>query len=357
MVLRLSPRLLSVTERTGHKMDSADQNSSSDPDFLFQAISSQGQLLGRHDSILQSIMQNQQSTAAQITRLESMLQNLTTPVRAQSSPPSASTVWPAPDQQPRESYVPDPEHYSGDMGKCGSFILQCSLVFSQKPLTYATGDSKIAFVMGLLKDKALAWASAVWQNDPSIRYNYDRFETELRRVFDHPVQGKEAGKRMMTLRQGSMSAAEYSVEFRTLAAEAGWDDIALMSVFASGLNEQLKDELAVKDDFEDLDSLITAAIKLDNRIRERRRDRTRQSSPRMFASPQARMFSNTPLPLMSVDSPNVSKGSEEPMQLGRTHLTPNERLRRIQAGECIYCGQRGHFLSTCPVRPKGGAHQ
>uniref|UniRef100_A0A8C6UCE1 CCHC-type domain-containing protein n=1 Tax=Neogobius melanostomus TaxID=47308 RepID=A0A8C6UCE1_9GOBI len=305
------------------------RDSNNDPSFLFQAVSSQGQLLGRHDTLLKAIMENQRASAAHIAQLGSMLENLTSSM-AQSAAAAASPP-------PPSSHVPDPEHYSGDMGKCGAFLLQCSLVFSQKPVTYASDSSKIAFVMGLLQDKALAWASTVWQNTPDIRHDYEHFEAELKKVFDHPVQGKEAARRMLALHQGTRSAAEYSVEFRTLAAEAGWDDAALMSVFTNGLSEQLKDELAVKDEYEDLDSLISAAIRLDNRIRERRRDRS-----------------------LSVPHPSLSQprsSDEEPMQLSRTHLTPTERSRRIRSGECIYCGQFGHFLAACPVRPKGGAHQ
>ncbi len=42
------------------------------------------------------------------------------------------------------------------------------------------------------------------------------------------------------------------------------------------------------------------------------------------------------------------------MQLGRARLSSEERLRRIRAGECLYCGKPGHFVSTCPVHPNGG---
>lgn len=346
-------------------MDSADQNPEphSDPNFLFQAVSSQGQLLGKHESLLNAVMENQRASAAQIAQLGSMLQSLTTSM-AQSSA-AAATATPAPSpastlRPPRESHVPDPEHYSGDMGKCGAFLLQCSLVFTQKPLTYTSDSSKIAFVMGLLQDKALSWASAVWENKPAIRYDYSLFEDELKKVFDHPVQGKEAAKRMLTLHQGTKSVAEFSVDFRILAAEAGWDENALMTVFINGLSEQMKDELAVKDDFKDLDSLISAAIKLDNRMRERRRDRSRQQPGVRAPVPMSsRVSSNTPLPLVSVQPPLAPQpvASDEPMQLDRTRLTPAERLRRIKSGECIYCGQIGHFLASCPVRPKGGAHQ
>lgn len=44
---------------------------------------------------------------------------------------------------------------------------------------------------------------------------------------------------------------------------------------------------------------------------------------------------------------------EEPMQLGRVRLTPEERQLRLRAGECLYCSQAGHLtqktrlISSC----------
>lgn len=56
--------------------------------------------------------------------------------------------------------------------------------------------------------------------------------------------------------------------------------------------------------------------------------------------------------------PNTPASTEEePMQLGRARLSPNERFWRIKAGECIYCGQTDHFLASCPHQPKEQAHQ
>ncbi|XP_030281596.1 uncharacterized protein LOC115586588 [Sparus aurata] len=40
-------------------------------------------------------------------------------------------------------------------------------------------------------------------------------------VFDHPISSHDASNQLFSLRQGSLSAANYSVEFRTLAAELG----------------------------------------------------------------------------------------------------------------------------------------
>lgn len=62
-------------------------------------------------------------------------------------------------------------------------------------------------------------------------------------------------------------------------------------------------------------------------------------------------FSENPHPHDPSHSPTPPAGPKEPMQLGGARLSPTERQRRVK-GLCIYCGQAGHFLSTCPIRQK-----
>ena len=95
----------------------------------------------------------------------------------------------------------------------------------------------------------------------------------MSKVFDHPVQGQDAARRLLSLRQGSRSVAEYSIEFRTLVAESGWNEAASQAVFVQGLTEQLKDELVSHPEPGTLDDLIALSIRIGNRCSERRRER------------------------------------------------------------------------------------
>lgn len=62
------------------------------------------------------------------------------------------------------------------------------------------------------------------------------------------------------------------------------------------------------------------------------------------------------IPLTPQNNTTASScGREEPMQIGRTRLTPEERQRRRKEGRCLYCGLLGHFLAACPVKDQ--AHQ
>lgn len=76
-----------------------------------------------------------------------------------------------------------------------------------------------------------------------------------------------------------------------------------------------------------LDGLIELAIRVDNRL-QRRDQRTRQ-----FSFPLA-------------DSSNVTVSDPEPMQVGRTQLTREEKDRRRSNGLCLYCGAAGHFVTN-----------
>ena len=35
--------------------------------------------------------------------------------------------------------------------------------------------------------------------------------------------------------------------------------------------------------------------------------------------------------------------------MGRARLPPEERQRRMREGRCLYCGELGHFVATCPI--------
>lgn len=118
--------------------------------------------------------------------------------------------------------------------------------------------------------------------------------------------------------------------------------------------EELKDELAARDEAQSLDELIDFAIGLANRLRE--------TSQRFCVSLSAPLFPPDPARPLDSDQPAsevspVSLGTEEPMQLGRSKLTTQERRRRVTRRLCIYCGEGGHFLAHCLELLKGRAHQ
>lgn len=70
----------------------------------------------------------------------------------------------------------------------------------------------------------------VRENQPSLNLFFDEFVSEMKKVFDHPILGRDAAKRLLSFRQGPHSVAEYSVEFRIVAADSGWNSEALQGI-------------------------------------------------------------------------------------------------------------------------------
>lgn len=323
-----------------------------DPDAIVRALAAQGQTIGRHEQGLKEITETLQRLTAHVVDLGNKITTLPPPESAANIPTSPPAQ--PPDSRPpapREPFIPIPQPYAGDLGTCEAFLLKCDLVFEQQPFTYATDRSKIAYIVGLLTGKASEWATAAWTSQSPICQVYSEFTTEMRRIFVHPIQSKEAGQRLFTLRQGPNSVAHYALNFRIAAAESGWDQKALQGAFFHGLNENIKDELAARDECNDLETLISLTIRLDNRLRERRKERLSQSCRAFGASPAA----SCPKPDSDHVPPTASQ--EEPMQLGRLRLDPAERQRRLMSRLCFYCGSSGHFRDQCNLRPKGQAHQ
>ncbi|CAJ1074292.1 uncharacterized protein LOC124485733 [Xyrichtys novacula] len=340
-------------------MSSADKETGAEavsPATTFQqAIANQECVLAQHDELLRSLVSSNHVMLNQISELTTQLRGLAGQI-AKTAPPGpalaanpglASVSVPPPFREP---VVPVPERYRGELGSCQAFLTQVSLVFEMQPLSYASDRSKIAYTIGLLSGQAREWGTAVWGRQDSACESYAAFVAEMRKVFDHPVSGNNASHRLMAISQGTRSVAEFAVEFRTLAAESSWNDGALQGAFYKGLGEALKDELATRDDSPDLDHLIALAIKIDNRLRERRRERSARSVLGPTRTPSA------PGPRTQPDPPPESL--PEPMQIGRAHLTESEKLQRRSANLCLYCGRPGHYIAFCPARPpKGPARQ
>ena len=181
-------------------------------------------------------------------------------------------------------------------------------------------------------------------------------------VFDHPFTSCDASNQLLSLSQGSQRAANYSVEFRTLAAELGWDDGALQSIFVKGLNEAIKDCLVGRAETKSLQELIELVIKIDNRLRERRREE--KTDPHSLGV--AATFATNTQPLFPDPSGYLTSRpsqlsaptrQEEPMQLGRHRLTPAEHSQCFKEGLCIYCGKPGHQLAACTLRLNSNPRQ
>ncbi|XP_061823355.1 uncharacterized protein [Nerophis lumbriciformis] len=239
------------------------------------------------------------------------------------------------------------------------FLYQCSLVFAQQPHTYTTDSARVAYILSLLAGRAASWAMEVCESKPGLRSSLPLFSAELRSVFDHPVREREAGSRLLATRQGSSSVADHSISFRILGAESGWGERAFRGVFLASLSSQIQDELAAHDETQTLEELISLAIRLDNRLRERHAQKgVDPPSTRWQSSTWSTRSTSKPqvssLPPSDCSAPEEGLEGSIPMQLGGSRLSSAERSRRLRLRLCLYCGAADHVVVRCPARPTGG---
>ncbi|KAK3534275.1 hypothetical protein QTP86_008688 [Hemibagrus guttatus] len=139
----------------------------------------------------------------------------------------------------------------------------------------------------------------------------------------------------MELRQGTDTAADYAITFRTLAAQSGWNDASLWAVFRAGLNPELQTELACRAEATTLSQFVATAIRLDNLRRQQRAE-----ASRAFPVRHRRQ----------TDYPSFREEAPEPMQLGRSRLTDPTHSQQGRMRLCYHCGASGHQSSRCPER-------
>lgn len=105
--------------------------------------------------------------------------------------------------RPSDSPVKLPDRYDGKPADCRGFLIQCQLYFvHQRDLPDSV---KIATIISRLSGKALQWATAVWERGGRDVTSYVCFEALFHAVLDHPDEGREAGDKLLQLRQGSHS--------------------------------------------------------------------------------------------------------------------------------------------------------
>uniref|UniRef100_A0A8K9WXI5 Gypsy retrotransposon integrase-like protein 1 n=1 Tax=Oncorhynchus mykiss TaxID=8022 RepID=A0A8K9WXI5_ONCMY len=234
------------------------------------------------------------------------------------APPSPAPPVPATTSGSGALRLTLPREYDGTAAGCQGFLLQLELYLATvRPAP--SGEESVSALVSCLTGRALEWANAVWNGPDSARDNYPEFTRRFRAVFDHPPEGRAAGERLFHLRQETRSAQDFALEFRTLAAGAGWNDRALVDHFRCSLREDVRRELACRDTTCTLDELIDLAIRLDNLLAARGR------------SDQALSF---PLP---------SPPAPIPMELG------GAASRETGGGvsSCTSCGRRGHTSDRC----------
>ena len=92
----------------------------------------------------------------------------------------------------------------------------------------------------------------------------------MHRVFDHSSTGMDASRDSCNFVREVAPSLITPIEFQTLATDSNWEGRALIDAFLHGLSEAVKDELLTRDLPDELDQIITLAIRVDTLLEDRK---------------------------------------------------------------------------------------
>ena len=89
-----------------------------------------------------------------------------------------------------------PAPYTGAPGLYKTFIINCSIHFELMPHAFSTDQSKVAFMISHLTDRAKAWASAEWGWGALLCDSLTDFQAALTKTFDLVSSSREKAQEL-----------------------------------------------------------------------------------------------------------------------------------------------------------------
>jgi hypothetical protein len=164
-----------------------------------------------------------------------------------------------------------PEYDGKDRKACATFLSHLNLYISGNPTLFPNDAAKVTFAASYLRDRAFSWFEPyLLDKKAPIRYDFDLFTKELLKNLGDPDRIRTLTRDLQTLTQ-SGSASDYTARFYQISSYLSWNDNALRDQYYTGLKPAVKDALAYSNsDPDTLKELSDLAIRLDNRLFERR---------------------------------------------------------------------------------------
>lgn len=189
---------------------------------------------------------------------------------------------------PPEPKVLTPERFLGEHSRFRfrAFHNVCEHYFALQPCTFSMEATKVGFVISLLQGEPQSWAHRLLEQKAASLTDLATFFDAMTQLYEDPQQTATTEAALHTLQQGHRAAEDYVYEFRHWSSETNWNDPALCYKFCMGLSEPLKDELARVGVPSSLEALINVSILIDQRLRERRSERTTGQSSPLWMLPQ-----------------------------------------------------------------------
>ena len=235
-----------------------------------------------------------------------------------------------------------PEKFEGRRDDVDRFVYAIKVQFTLQPTL--DDHHKVLYMISFLAGvRPQLWATNVRETEHELMHNFALLEEAFRLQYGDPNRAATAQSKLETLRQTS-SVAEYATRFQENILHLHVTDETKTYHFWRGLHHSIKTAIANSGEKPSVYSeLEKRALVIDQVQQERRREIERETRYR----PPPAASSSTP-------APRPRPNDVVPMEVDvirHSRLTPEQREHRRRNGLCLFCGQKGHLIRACPVRP------
>ncbi|ESK82066.1 hypothetical protein Moror_13408 [Moniliophthora roreri MCA 2997] len=219
-------------------------------------------------------------------------------------------------EKKKENKVAVPNSYDGSSAKASTFLMEVDLYLMANETLYPNNKDKILFTLSYMKEGQ----AANWMKAKTNEYKKELKEKEAETSDTKP----EDQVHMKLLKQNKKHVDEYIMEFHLLAADAEYDDRALIDHFLAGLHPALLKSCLMQPDQPD--------------TIEEWYDR-------------ARKYNNTWLTMMAITGGERTKKPSKP-ETRVNRISDEDAQEYHQKGLCYKCSKPGHIVKNCQEKPK-----
>ncbi|KAF5355378.1 hypothetical protein D9757_014592 [Collybiopsis confluens] len=242
--------------------------------------------------------------------------------------------------------VSKPHNYNGIGSEDARRFLAAFEVWAQgiPRIRTLTGHKPVKSAISFLEGEAAIWATPIAENisahtsnnNIALTYpNWVDFKAAFIARFETADPVTDAKTMLKTLYQGKNSVASYAATFKQYSGRTGYSDVDLRDKFYDHLADRIKDGLVhTQANTSLLASLIAEAIRVDNRINER----NRQKTPFKAVTPSAHHFQPGNPPFFPPRDPNAMDVDATRTVTGKS----SDDYRRFMMGRCYGCGSKNH---------------
>jgi hypothetical protein len=260
---------------------------------------------------------------------------------------------PAPRARPQQ--IAEPEVFKGDRAAYLTFRSKMRNKLAGDGTSFRDDQHKMQYIVSRLDGNAYRMIGPYMREADRIDLaDVQELWDVLDTAYDDPDRMGTAERELGNLKQGGREFSAYYADFQRLMAELDWNTGPKKNALYTGMSEELKDTIYHHDLPEDWPGYVKAVQKYDSKLRKRLAEK---KGARIGPAPTGKPATPkvAPLPASQRTTTNAEYHGPAPMDLSAAEREAERQRRyaeRRAAGLCTYCGNAGHFRSSCPKRTR-----